>query len=514
MFFILSASYVREDLRTEVGDLPLAFIPLANRRLYRYQVEAICKEHPNADIRLTLPADFAMSATEANWLSERHVKTEFLDPGLTLGQELSVLLKPVSGNSEPVTVVEGSSLPESIPAHSDWLGVYETDLEPPLPVETYGYESDLVWNGAFSVSRPDLLKECLVEEDNDYFRAIKLYSFRSPLTKTTMPRSDVLSNSACYLAARSAHTSERAFNSLVIDHVVLKKYSEKTKKIAAEATWFRDFPEELRHYLPQFLGERTKDGRFSYSLEYLAAIPLNETFVYGRQTVLFWDRVFLKISQYLRLARVAARGLDHNEGAGKVPLLARKAGGRIEEFVAQTGFDLDAPVLFNKRQLPCVRDMLAIVSGELDDIPELIGYVHGDLCFSNILYDTRMRSIKLIDPRGLDADEKKMLVGSQLYDYAKLGHSVLGLYDHIIAGQYDLKQSGASFVFEIHGIEEVSEIQEAFVRHISDDNDIDGAQIEKILPLLFFSMLPLHADDARRQMALLANAIRLFSKNH
>lgn len=35
--------------------------------------------------------------------------------------------------------------------------------------------------------------------------------------------------------------------------------------------------------------------------------------------------------------------------------------------------------------------------------------------------------------------------------------------------------------------------------------------IEKTLPLLFIAMLPLHADSASRQTALLANAMRLYA---
>ena len=63
---------------------------------------------------------------------------------------------------------------------------------------------------------------------------------------------------------------------------------------------------------------------------------------------------------------------------------------------------------------------------------------HGDLCFSNILFDTRVESIKCIDPRGITPKGEYSIYGDRRYDLAKLYHSVVGLYDFIIAGRYSL----------------------------------------------------------------------------
>src|SRR4029078_11733833 len=61
---------------------------------------------------------------------------------------------------------------------------------------------------------------------------------------------------------------------------------------------------------------------------------------------------------------------------------------------------------------------------------------HGDCCFSNILYDERIRLLKLIDPKGaMTADQ---LFSDPLYDFAKLSHSILGGYDFIINEFYHL----------------------------------------------------------------------------
>ncbi len=62
--------------------------------------------------------------------------------------------------------------------------------------------------------------------------------------------------------------------------------------------------------------------------------------------------------------------------------------------------------------------------------------MHGDFCFSNITYDFAIIRIKTIDPRGLTPNNELTIYGDTQYDIAKLSHSVLGLYDWIIAGYY------------------------------------------------------------------------------
>ena len=67
--------------------------------------------------------------------------------------------------------------------------------------------------------------------------------------------------------------------------------------------------------------------------------------------------------------------------------------------------------------------------------------MHGDFCFSNILYDFKSQSIKVIDPRGLSGDGKEQSIyGDLRYDVAKLAHSVIGKYDFIIAGRFSYSE--------------------------------------------------------------------------
>ena len=119
--------------------------------------------------------------------------------------------------------------------------------------------------------------------------------------------------------------------------------------------------------------------------------------------------------------------------------------------------------------------------------------------------------MKLIDPRGLDADGRITPFGDFRYDIAKLAHSVLGLYDVIVAGRYTLQGSGHDLAFEVFP-ESRADIADAFRGTAFAGRPPQAWDAQPIMVLLFLSMLPLHVDNPPRQRALMANALRLYQE--
>ncbi len=157
--------------------------------------------------------------------------------------------------------------------------------------------------------------------------------------------------------------------------------------------------------------------------------------------------------------------------------------------------------------MPSLLEILDRLDGYMDDKSELV-LIHGDLCFSNIMYDFRANQIKVFDPRGMDFDSKVTPYGEADYDYAKLIHSIFGLYDHIIAGSYICKIRDYDIHFEIEVSNNIKKIQKCY-------SEVFGsASFKKLYVVmihLFLSMLPLHNDDRNKQDALLSNAFRLYN---
>ena len=106
-------------------------------------------------------------------------------------------------------------------------------------------------------------------------------------------------------------------------------------------------------------------------------------------------------------------------------------------------------------------------------------------------------------------DGRLTIYGDIRYDLAKLSHSILGLYDWIIAGYYEVSLKDQSITLCIEDTGAHRETQQAFIQLVEEEFGITAQNLYAMQIQLFLSMLPLHADDKRRQDALFANAFRL-----
>jgi hypothetical protein len=131
--------------------------------------------------------------------------------------------------------------------------------------------------------------------------------------------------------------------------------------------------------------------------------------------------------------------------------------------------------------------------------------IHGDLCLSNILRSGD--SITLIDPRGRFGSAG--IYGDLRYDIAKLHHSVVGGYDHLVAGQFCFDIASAGINFELQFTRRQLAIADLYRDNILCDWSAD--EIELISGLIFAGLAPLHREAPARQMAFLLRATQLLS---
>jgi dTDP-glucose pyrophosphorylase len=138
---------------------------------------------------------------------------------------------------------------------------------------------------------------------------------------------------------------------------------------------------------------------------------------------------------------------------------------------------------------------------------ERLGWIHGDLHFGNILFDSSSKSFRLIDPRG-QFGAMRGPVGDIYYDLAKLRHSYAGMYDAILAGLFDLTSDWESGVFELQigpdRRDAASELDALVVRL-----GFDLLHVKLVEVGVFLSLISLHKEDPRRQSAFLVRAMQL-----
>jgi hypothetical protein len=254
------------------------------------------------------------------------------------------------------------------------------------------------------------------------------------------------------------------------------------------------------------------DGEgYFYATDYEYLPTLAELYTFGRVNRASWMQILASCSDFM--AAAAALAPPESEPDALAALAVEKTAARLDEFARKTGFDLNAPMRLNGRPLPsvhaCAEAMADVVAGA-SRRPALM---HGDFCFSNILYNFRMRRIRLIDPRGCVIEGRPSLYGDSLYDAAKLMHSIAGRYDLIIAGRYQ----GSGALSHDLDLAFGDDPEQDWLIEAARDMTLGGVPLASneasaLTATLFFSMLPLHADRPTRQAAFLANGLRLYAE--
>ena len=73
--------------------------------------------------------------------------------------------------------------------------------------------------------------------------------------------------------------------------------------------------------------------------------------------------------------------------------------------------DLNRSWIFNEQKVPAINLIIDEINLTLFSQKLLNkSFIHGDFCFSNILYDFRKKSIKVIDPRGVNFENLLFMI--------------------------------------------------------------------------------------------------------
>ena len=139
-----------------------------------------------------------------------------------------------------------------------------------------------------------------------------------------------------------------------------------------------------------------------------------------------------------------------------------------------------------------------------------LSFMHGDLCFSNILcgYDTDKNVVlKFIDPRGSFGEDGCM--GDVYYDLAKLMHSMDGKYECFIYDKFNLTlHSPGSFSLSFDS--ELKDLSPLFSEYLYANHD--EVKIKVIQGLIFIGMCARHYDSHERQVAMYLTGLRILNE--
>ncbi len=298
----------------------------------------------------------------------------------------------------------------------------------------------------------------------------------------------------------------RFFNSFAGDEYVVKKISENREKIKAEYTFYGLLPDNMKPWfvMPYDYGEDEKSAFYSMKRYHMTDLAVR--FVHGAIDLKEFDKLMEMVFYFLNSR--AAKEIPAKEYKKTAEsLYITKVKTRIEALKKHPGYeDLKRlsgsgdkeyiDLLLNKYLTSYER---LVSKAELKNI-SVIG--HGDLCFSNMLFDKNTELLMLIDPKGALKEED--LWTDPYYDVAKLSHSVCGRYDLFNNGLYrfdlddDLKP-------ELEIEFDNSEYVKIFKEYLKK-NGFSYELVRLYEASLFLSMLPLHMDYPKKVFGFMKNA--------
>ena len=303
--------------------------------------------------------------------------------------------------------------------------------------------------------------------------------------------------------ARRRLLRPRAFNALTVDPVLntISKVSEHHDTLQDELEWYLRIPEPLKVLTPRIISHEQQEGRLHIVQEYYGYPSLSELYVYGDLSEEMW----FSMLQHLMRIHGAFRSYTAPLTKGdQEKMYLQKTKSRLSTLIEQDqswetllGRDLvvNGTRLLSYRALE--EELGLRLASLIDNGTGCI--MHGDFCFSNILFDVSHQIVRLIDPRGRFG--QKGIYGDPRYDMAKLRHSVGGLYDFIVADLFDVDEEDGEFIVTICANGRQKAIAHKFDQMVAEYG-YDPAEIRLLEALLFISMLPLHHDYPRRQLMM------------
>jgi len=509
MFLITSAAYISSELATEYGKIPPSFLPLQNKRLFEHQLSLVKN---NEIIVLSLPTGFIVAEKDLKILASYKVKIVFVPTGFSLGESIVYVLNVTSKYGESLNILHGDTLFKSLPEKLDTYLVAKAYDNYDWAVSDDYNNEEFVYAGYFSFSNQSLLIQSITESNYNFVNGLLLYKQKKEVKEEVSETWLDFGHVNTYYQSKTHLTTQRFFNDLIIDGFSVIKSSKDKNKILAEANWFSNMPNALKRYIPSLWNTGFNGTNGFYQIEYYYLSSLAELYVYGLNEYFIWQNILNACKEFITgcMKFNAPQVLNIAEKAKR--LYNEKTQLRLQIYSEESGIDLNAGWIYNGIKTPSLNkiaeEMNQLISATTASQQTII---HGDFCFSNILYDFRTKSIKVIDPRGIDIEGDQCIYGDIRYDIAKLAHSVIGMYDFIIAGYFSYKEKEAyNIEYEIYSTLTITKVQYFFKNSIFGGMNIKDACTYPILVHLFLSMLPLHKDNSLRQKAMLANALKLY----
>lgn len=307
----------------------------------------------------------------------------------------------------------------------------------------------------------------------------------------------------------------RSFNNIEFNEEIggtITKRSEDRNKFVNEIQYYSLLPEDLRILFPRIVRSNCHGSDPFIEMEYYGYPTLTELFVFECLDPSLWQKIFRHLFAILKLVKQYHRPADRWSYEYMYIQRTEERTHQLAESNTQLASILyeDKPIKINGKT--CRRFSSLWPEAKLrfqqmiteDDF----SVIHGDMCFSNILYDLNSDLCKFVDPRGSFGHPG--VYGDSRYDVAKLYHSAHGLYDFIINDLFSVQGSDDEFQFTIFADKHIDIVCEALFGVF--ETEFKRSEILLIEGMLFLTMGVFHTDKPERQKAMLLRGLQIWNE--
>lgn len=539
---IPSATLIPDEMRSQMGMLPSCLFPLQNVTM----LERICDWYSGtADVVYVVTGKAKEKVREYVAVKKLDVHLveldELHDLGYTVRRGMEAVLAENSG-VQRVYINFGDTLLANQPGESaddviyyaheaftpDWTyfshdGSRITEIWDKGQTKEVSSDIGNAFPGVFEIARPaDFLRAVVAAastpqsgQDTFYTALMKYVNSGSARFVLAEDWFDV-GHRERYAQARTA-VAARVFNTIGIDkdRGLLTKRSENREKLIHEIKWYLKMPDALQYMLPRIYRYSLDWNEPYVTMEYYGYTTLHEMLVYGDVNEAQWRTIFSRLLFILRdMGRFQVTDTNTDRKKALKKMYINKTISRLESLRDDEHFSafFEGNITINGQEFPSLDEyvcqMPALLERRLIMDPPPFCIIHGDLCFSNILVESDLGFLRVIDPRGSFGDYD--IYGDPRYELAKLMHSMDGRYDHITEDIFSVQVHGREITYaQPQNTEGVYRI----FREVFQPLLADYADLQLIESLLFLSMIPLHSDHLNRQYAMLATGLLLLRES-
>lgn len=395
-------------------------------------------------------------------------------------------------------------------SHSRWCLIKTNEKEEIIDVidkPDYTPETNKVLVGIYNFTDHNLLKESLEQDYPKKRGEYQLSSMIEYYTKHKKMKGLLIKNwrdtgtLKDYADTLRFNINGRSFNHFNLDEFGILTKTSTYGKLKSEIMWLKKIQNSKFNFLiPQFINSEQNGDLISYKTEFISGHTLAEYFLFYDIREENWKFIFDKFMKFGQLMWTKKTpNSAHNIKPLAQKMYIDKTQDRIVKWDRQDILEQDY-IYVNGEKLASYKICFEKLKDRLQKLiqtsTKYYSIIHGDICFSNVIYLPEISTFKLLDPRGNFGIDT--IYGDARYDIAKARHCYHGLYDYITQGLYDLKEISTN-TFEYSFLTSniinptiFDEIVEKYGYNIDDIELIEG--------LLFISMIPLHADDPKAQI--------------